>query len=437
MKRVAFLVVGMLLILFFGSCGQKSTGPVKGPVEFWSTVSETNALYHMERYIADVYPTLYPGRSINRQFIAGSVEVRARWRMAVAAGEIPDITGYGPGTATLGQLVRDKTVVPMDDIYAQTDWATVLPPSILWLWTYSDDAGVMGIKGHIYGFGPDADYSALYINEDLFQKYGVTYVPEANLQQFEAMCDAFVAKGVAPLVTGTADKWPSAAVFWEILGFFATPADARKYFTFEGTDSFFPRDAVIKACEKTQEWVKKGYFYSDFAGATMPDILTVWKTGNYPLMFAPSYYAGDTYRDVQDKFNWDMGALLGSNWIVGATANIYALPAGSKRPEDAVNIFKLMTDEKSINTLIENGGVSLFVKNFEDIPIKQFRTSNRTFRRVLDKDMLIPYLDWSNPTAFDVIGSLTSDLFALRITPEEYYDQWKADYDAFKRGQNL
>jgi hypothetical protein len=61
----------------------------------------------------------------------------------------------------------------------------------------------------------------------------------------------------------------------------------------------------------------------------------------------------------------------------------------------------------------------------------------QVFRKVLNKDMLIPYLDWSNPTAFDVIGSLTSDLFALKITPEDYYTQWKADYDAFKRSQNL
>jgi hypothetical protein len=51
--------------------------------------------------------------------------------------------------------------------------------------------------------------------------------------------------------------------------------------------------------------------------------------------------------------------------------------------------------------------------------------------------MLVPYLDWSNPTAFSVIGSITSDLFGLRITPEAYYDAWKADYDAFRKNQNL
>jgi raffinose/stachyose/melibiose transport system substrate-binding protein len=440
MKDVkGFLWCSVILLIAFDLplfAAGKSDSIKAGPntVELWSTLDETRAAYYQEMEIVRLYPEKY-GKTINRSYLASTSEVRARWRMAVGAGEIPDLSGYGAGTGALGQLVRDKTVIPLDDVFKEKGWDNLFPPSIKWLWTY-DNAGVMGKPGPLYGFSAEADYNAIYINEDLFKKYDIKWEPEASIAQLDAIAAAFKSRGQTPFVVGTADKWPAASLVWEIMSFYCTPNDARRYFTFDGPDSFFPRDAIIKACQKIQEWVKKGYFNSDFSGATIEDMLSIFETGNYPMLFAPNYFAVNINKAVGNRFNWDIGAFLGANMIIGGTAVSYIIPVGSRNFLDATRILDMTRDEKVIQALVDNGGVSLFIKDFNKISVKQFRNSNINMSKILAKDMLIPYLDWSNPTAFSVLGGLTSDLFNLAITPEEYYNQWRADYESF-REQNF
>ena len=93
------------------------------------------------------------------------------------------------------------------------------------------------------------------MNEDLFRAYGLE-VP-TTIAELERVADALLAKGIQPLACGARDKWPPLALYMYLTNRYGG-VDA--FQNAQGRRGRFDSESFVKAAEKYQEWVKKGYF---------------------------------------------------------------------------------------------------------------------------------------------------------------------------------
>ncbi len=113
----------------------------------------------------------------------------------------------------------------------------------------------MSWKKKIYGVAPFFAIAGVFVNEGIFKANGLS-VP-TTIDELEKVADALKAKGIQPFACGARDKWPPLAMFMYLTDRFGgitafSDAAARK--------GRFDSDPFVKAAQKYQEWVKKGYF---------------------------------------------------------------------------------------------------------------------------------------------------------------------------------
>jgi len=113
----------------------------------------------------------------------------------------------------------------------------------------------MSWKGRTYGVAPFFAVAGIFVNEGIFEKYGLK-VP-TTVEELEAVADTLLANGVQPFACGARDLWPTLALYMYLVD------------RYGGIDAFekarareirFDSEPFVLAAQKYQDWVKKGYF---------------------------------------------------------------------------------------------------------------------------------------------------------------------------------
>jgi ABC-type glycerol-3-phosphate transport system substrate-binding protein len=129
-------------------------------------------------------------------------------------------------------------------------------------------------KGKIYGVAPFFAICGVFYNQGIFKANNLT-VP-TTIADMEKVADALKAKGIQPFACGAKDKWPPLHLYMYFVDRFGgisafTDAAARK--------APFNGDAFVKAAQKYQEWIKKGYFGDKPLGEAYGDAQQLMATG--------------------------------------------------------------------------------------------------------------------------------------------------------------
>lgn len=113
----------------------------------------------------------------------------------------------------------------------------------------------MSWKGKTYGVAPFFAVAGIFVNEAIFEKYGLE-VP-TTVEELEAVADTLLANDVQPFVCGARELWPTLALYMYLVD------------RYGGIDAFaeaqarqrrFDSEPFVQAAQKYQDWVKKGYF---------------------------------------------------------------------------------------------------------------------------------------------------------------------------------
>lgn len=151
-------------------------------------------------------------------------------------------------------------------------------------------------KKKIYGVAPFFAIAGLFVNEGIFKANGLT-VP-TTITELEKVADALKAKGIQPFACGARDKWPPLAMYMYLTDRFGgitafSDAASRK--------RRFDDDAFVKAAQKYQEWVKKGYFGDKPLSEAYGDADNLMATGKAAMQVTGSWkcaqYADKSFTD--------------------------------------------------------------------------------------------------------------------------------------------
>jgi raffinose/stachyose/melibiose transport system substrate-binding protein len=155
-------------------------------------------------------------------------------------------------------------------------------------------------KGKIYGVAPFFAVAGVFVNEGLFEKYGLS-MPK-TVEGFGPLCDTLLAKGIQPFACGEKDKWPGLALYMYLTNRYGGDASARAAARKLAYDS----PAFVKAAQLYQSWIKKGYFGATPLGEGYGDAQQLMATGRAAMHITGSWmcaqYANPDFTDQKIGF---------------------------------------------------------------------------------------------------------------------------------------
>ncbi len=238
--KTKFLVAMILVVLFVGILTPASAQKVK-LVVWGRDLTDDDPAHAYIRAVVNGFIEKNP--DIDLEYVAlGDPGLMDKTKVVMASNTgLPDIF-QSWGGSVMGGYADAGRLLDLTEELADIPTSAAARQAMTW-------------KGKTYGVAPFFAIAGIFVNEDLFRAYGLE-VP-TTIAELERVADALLAKGIQPLACGARDKWPPLALYMYLTNRYGG-VDA--FQNAQGRRGRFDSESFVKAAEKYQEWVKKGYF---------------------------------------------------------------------------------------------------------------------------------------------------------------------------------
>jgi len=313
---------------------------------WWTAPGEREAADAMFAALADAYPDIevvenpVPG--------GGGVSHRVVLQSRIIAGIPPD-TFQTLGGAELKNYVDSGALQPLDDLWAELDYASKIPGPL---------ASAVSVDGHPYVVPLNMHIqNILYYNQKLFEELGVE--APTNFDELLSVCDAVAAAkpDMACLGLGSKEKWGDAFVFDSIL---LEVGGAEYYVKFHKGEIDVANDDVYRtALEKFEQVIP--IINTDHSGLTWDQAVALVGNEQAAMTIMGTWAIGAFTKGS----GWEPGVDFGAVTFPQAPERImlfhpdcYGLATGAPHPEDTLNWLKVVASpELQIPTDVTQGGL--------------------------------------------------------------------------------
>ncbi|WP_258072456.1 ABC transporter substrate-binding protein [Rathayibacter sp. AY1E9] len=333
----------------------------------------------------------------------------------------PDVVEYNKGNATSGLLSSQGLLTNLDEAVAFYGWDSLIPGALQTTAKY-DENGIMG-SGSWYGIPNYGEFTFVYYNKDAFAANGLE-VP-TTYEEFTAVLDAFVAKGITPLAEAGAE-YPLQQLFYQLALLKADRSWITDYQTYTGEVDF--EDAAWSyAADQLKTYVDKGYFSADASGLKAEDAGTAFISGEYPIFFSGSWWFGRFKTEITG-FEWDTFLFPGAEFTMGSAGNHWVIPETAKNKDLAYNWIDITMRPEIQNLIGNNGGIPLVVDE-SAITDEKSKALLSQWKTVVDGDQLSFYPDWPTATFYDDLVAATQELINGSSDESAMLSDLQAKYD--------
>ena len=207
---------------------------------------------------------------IELEYIAlGDPGLMDKTKIAMAANQAPEIVQSWGGSVMGGYADANRLLDLTKDLASVPGSAAA--------------RNAMSWKGKTYGVAPFFAVAGVFVNEGLFKEKGLA-VP-TTIEEMEAVADKLLAAGIQPFACGAKDKWPALATYMYLVNRFGGDAFNKA----QSRKLAFDSDAFVKAAQKYQQWVAKGYFGTKPLGEAYGDAQTLIATKKAGMIITGSW----------------------------------------------------------------------------------------------------------------------------------------------------
>ncbi|WP_406837499.1 extracellular solute-binding protein [Streptomyces sp. AHU1] len=414
---VATALAGALLAT---ACGGSDSGSSDGKtLRLWHYEAPDSAMGAAWNEAIKEFEAQHPGVKVKFEE-KGFEQIQKTAPMVLNSNDAPDIMEYNKGNATAGLLSKQGLLTDLTAEVAERGWDKKLSAGVRTTSRYDTD-GVMG-SGKWYGVPDYAEYTMVFYNKDLFEKYGIT--EPTTYDELVSAMDTFVAKGVTPLANAGAE-YIAQQYLYQLALSKADRSWVDTYELYKGRTDFHDT-AWSYAANTFADWVGKGYISKKSSGTKAEDAGLSWIQGKSPILFSGSWWYGRFTSEV--KFDWDSGLFPGSNLTLGSGGNLWVVPQGAENKELAYDFIDITLSEKIQNLLGDKGGVPV-AADASAITDARTKTLIADYNTLSGRDGLAFYPDWPVAGFYDTLVSETQKLITGSEKPDAYLDNLQKAYD--------
>jgi raffinose/stachyose/melibiose transport system substrate-binding protein len=400
--------------LLLASCGGSDSGGGGdgGTLRLWHYEGPDSAMGVAWNAAIEEFEKTHPGVEVEFEE-KGFEQIRKTAPMVLNSSDAPDLMEYNKGNATAGLLSKQGLLTDLTPQVSARGWDKKLSAGVRTTSQYDAD-GVMG-SGKWYGVPNYAEYTMVFYNKDLFEKYGIT--EPTTLAELTAVMDEFVDAGITPLANAGAEYMAQQYLYQLALSK-ADRAWVDSYELYKGKADFHDA-AWTYGAQTFADWVEKGYISEKSTGTKSEDAGVSFIRGKAPILFSGSWWYGRF--KAENTFEWGTFPWPGTNLTLGSGGNLWVVPKGAKNKELAYDFIDITMSEKIQNLLGNEGGVPVAA---DPAAITDPRAKDliADFNALSEKDGLAFYPDWPVPGFYDVLVSETQKLITGSADPDAYLD---------------
>ncbi|MBA5223489.1 ABC transporter substrate-binding protein [Streptomyces griseoaurantiacus] len=417
----AALLSGALLLTACGGDSDGGSGDGR-TLKLWHYETADSAMGIAWNEAVKEFKAKHPGVKVEFEE-KGFEQIQKTAPMVLNSSDAPDVMEYNKGNATAGLLSKQGLLTDLSGEVTKRGWDKKLSAGVATTARY-DTNGVMG-TGAWYGVPNYAEYAMVYVNKDLFEKYGVPVPkPSATMAELTAAMDAFARKGVTPLADGGAE-YPAQQYLYQLALSKADRSWVDGYQLYKGKVDFHDA-AWTYAADTFADWVKKGYLSDKSSSTKAEDAGLSFIQGKSPLFFSGSWWYGRF--KSENKFDWDTLLWPGSKLTLGSSGNLWVVPKGAKNKELAYDFIDITMSKKVQNLLGNSGGIPV-AADASALTDPRAKRLIGDFTTVSGRDGLAFYPDWPVPGFYDVLVSETQKLITGSAKPDAVLSALQSAYD--------
>jgi raffinose/stachyose/melibiose transport system substrate-binding protein len=379
------------------------------------------------------FEAAHPGVTINetaRTFDDLSMTLK----LAVSAGNGPEVTKVNQGAADQGTMVKQKLLVPIDDYIKQYGWDKRQSDSVLARGRWSD-SGQFG-EGKTYGISGLGEMVGLYYNQKVLSDAGIS-APPKTFEELVKDADDLKAKGVTPFVIGTAKGHLALHL---LTGIEQAHIDASNRKALDdliyGRGGTFKTAADLDAATLVQKWATGGYFNDGFSGVSGDDSVQLFVAGQGAFLVDGTWYFGDMQNNPDIHFMAiPAPAGVSKPLTVGGIDLAWSITtnAKDKAAQDlAAQYIDYMVSPEAANLWAAAGFFpSTEVTDPGVVKSPLLKEGLGMWKVLGDNNALGHYADWSSPTMLKTYDDNMPHLLAGDMTPQAFVDALDADYQAY------
>ncbi|HSD78895.1 MAG TPA: extracellular solute-binding protein [Solirubrobacteraceae bacterium] len=371
----------------------------------------------------------YPNVRI-RRVARSTTDLNTSLRLAVSGRDAPDVVQANQGRQVMGELVRDGLLRPLDGYAQAYGWARRWPKVLLDLNRFTSDGSEFG-TGSLYGVSQMGEIVGLFYRRDEVPR------PPRTLAELEAQLGAAKAAGQLPIAFGNLDGWPAIHEFQSIQAQYV-PRDDVRDFVFGRSDATFDTPGTRRAAAVLQSWARRGWLGRGFDGVGYDPAWQRFARGRGRFLIAGTWLTADLAAQGGGRIGFMLVPPLEAGAdpsALGGTSLPFAITSRSRHPEVAAAYLDYLTGPEAARVMARTdnlpavpgaGGVTA-----GDVLTGDVRAA---WRRLVDADGLVPYLDYTTPTAYDTLTQHLARLLEGSEDARAFVGHVEADAAGYRAG---
>jgi len=368
----------------------------------------------------------YPNVTIKR--VAKSFEdLNKTLKLAVSGEKAPDVVQANQGRPIMGALVKGGLLKPLDPYVEPFGWEERFSPLLLDLNRFSSDGASFG-EGNLYGLSQMGEIVGVFYNKEKVP------TPPTTFEEFEQSLAEAKADGDIGIQFGNLDKWPGIHEYQTAYTGLGGDKQAMREFVFGRADASFDQPEFQDAAAKLQEWAEKDYFTPDFNGTGYDPAWQRFAKGKGRYLIAGTWLTADLADQMGDKVGFMVmpGQTADAEpAALGGESLPFAITSQSENPDVAAAYIDFITNAEASKVLAETGNLPAIAGGEDAIPEGLPAEVFEAWNALREADGLVPYLDYTTPTAGDDFAGAIQEMLAGKTDPQEFTAKIQSHFQEF------
>jgi raffinose/stachyose/melibiose transport system substrate-binding protein len=310
-----------------GSSSATTAGKLTGTLQEWNwdTVGDNPAAYAIMPATIKDFEKRYANTNVQNTSMSLEEQTDKLPLALASASSTPTVTQVNEGYSSMGRLVTDNELLPLNSYSKKYNWlATVGEPS-LQVNSFTADGKNFG-SGNLYAVPSTADEMGIFYNKKLLSEVG----GEAPTSWASFTRDMSLAHqhGMTAMAFGSGQPtdYNPVNVFDMIANQYVPPAQGIAWVFHLGKNPSIDTPGYVKAAETLRSWATSGYLSNGFSGVSSAAAINQFAAGKATFLI---------------EGNWEASAFghLGKNvgfWVPGVVTGGpdegWAIPTHSPNP---------------------------------------------------------------------------------------------------------
>lgn len=419
MKKLFVVMVVLVTLVsgLFASGASEATAESKSvtlKVMTWQYADEEVAALNET---IEVFNQKYPEITID---LVPVQDYQTEYKLAFDGGNGPDVVYVDD----LMQLTLEQYDYLMDitTYVKENNWEAVANPGIV-------DYQNQRHPGVYTSVAQNNNPRVMWYNKAIFEAVGVS-IPE-TLDELDAVCEKIKAAGYTPF---EADPITMLWIMDELVTDYVPYEDVREWYYLE-SNSDAMKAGWLKAAQKVDEWVKKGYFRPEILSLDTTSAFVQFLGGTDSAMFYCSADISNYFGQVGATFG---GAFRFPTLNSGEVKTIVSGAHGGWAVNAAIDPDKLdaaikflgIFYTKEVNDIwVNHGYFSALTFDISDTTTDEFYKAAADATHNTRTGF---FLDNSVPGLLETMWVLNQQLIMGEITPEQYAEKINVEYESLK-----